>query len=270
MQTIVVPWSADGRHLEARRQHGEMPAPANVITLRPPTIARAVCMRWLIIAMTVWTRVGRRSVRSSLWGDIEVHRTGFRAQYACIVALALPAVCGEENRRRLAAAAARYGVPLVPDDRLMEIALEYGQRLRFDEVPRRRRDPQPVAGTVPPLSLGGPLGTAVDDHVHVELDDRLVWIRLTPTLAGELPAGAAVHQRVDEGDSVRCGDTLATVDVGEETIVVRSPLSALIALPHGSSTKNWRLGLIPTCWDVEALESRVGRAGLAPLRCADR
>src|SRR3954452_9558978 len=63
------------------------------------------------------------------WGDLEVHRTGFRAQEACIVALALPARIGVEGRDRLERAAARYGVPLVPATRLSTEALRHGAPL---------------------------------------------------------------------------------------------------------------------------------------------
>ena len=34
------------------------------------------------------------------WGDLEVHRTGFRAEHACVTALALPDGAGSSSARR--------------------------------------------------------------------------------------------------------------------------------------------------------------------------
>src|SRR3954471_11019442 len=64
------------------------------------------------------------------WGDLEVHRTGFRAEQACVTALALPDRAGFEQRAALARAAERYGVPLVAADRLRDEALPPGPPLR--------------------------------------------------------------------------------------------------------------------------------------------
>jgi hypothetical protein len=71
----------------------------------------------------------------ALWGQIELHAHGMRAQYAMVVALALPFSWGEKRRRILAAADA-LEVPAVPARRLKSAALEHGKL-----IPRTMRPP---------------------------------------------------------------------------------------------------------------------------------
>jgi hypothetical protein len=71
----------------------------------------------------------------ALWGQIELHAHGMRAQQAMVVALALPFSWGEKRRRILAAADA-FDVPAVPARKLKAAALEHG-----DLIPRRMRPP---------------------------------------------------------------------------------------------------------------------------------
>jgi hypothetical protein len=71
----------------------------------------------------------------ALWGQIELHAHGMRAQHAMIVALTLPLSWGAK-RRRIVAAAAALEVQAVPARRLMATALAHG-----DVIPRRMRPP---------------------------------------------------------------------------------------------------------------------------------
>jgi hypothetical protein len=48
------------------------------------------------------------------WGEMELHATGFRAQHACVVALAATPRLGLEERHLVARTAERYGVAAVP------------------------------------------------------------------------------------------------------------------------------------------------------------
>src|SRR4051794_12696561 len=68
------------------------------------------------------------------WGDLEVHRSGFRAEHACVVALALPDRAGHEQRVALERAAERYCVPLVPAEQLSAEALRHGAPLPEDFI----------------------------------------------------------------------------------------------------------------------------------------
>jgi hypothetical protein len=71
----------------------------------------------------------------AMWGRVELHAQGMRAQHAIIVALALPFSWGGKRRRLLAVARA-LEVPAVPARRLKTAALEHG-----DVIPRRMRPP---------------------------------------------------------------------------------------------------------------------------------
>ena len=71
----------------------------------------------------------------ALWGQIELHAHGMRAQHAMVVALALPFSRGAK-RRRIRAAAAALEVPAVPARRLKAEALAHG-----DVIPRQMRPP---------------------------------------------------------------------------------------------------------------------------------
>jgi hypothetical protein len=71
----------------------------------------------------------------ALWGQIELHAHGMRAQHAMVVALALPFSRGAK-RRRICAAARALEVPVVPARRLRATALRHGEL-----IPRRMRPP---------------------------------------------------------------------------------------------------------------------------------
>jgi hypothetical protein len=71
----------------------------------------------------------------AIWGHVELHAHGMRAEHAMVVALALPFSRGAK-RRRLLAAARSLEVPVVPARRLKAAALEHG-----DVIPRRMRPP---------------------------------------------------------------------------------------------------------------------------------
>jgi hypothetical protein len=71
----------------------------------------------------------------ALWGQIELHAHGMRAQHAMVVALALPFSRGIK-RRHIIAAADALEVPAVPARRLRATALAHG-----DLIPRGMRPP---------------------------------------------------------------------------------------------------------------------------------
>jgi hypothetical protein len=71
----------------------------------------------------------------ALWGQVELHAHGMRAQHAMVVALALP-FSRWAKRRRIRAVAADLEVAAVPARRLRAVALEHG-----DIIPRRMRPP---------------------------------------------------------------------------------------------------------------------------------
>jgi len=72
------------------------------------------------------------------WGAIELHLTGFRAQFARIVALETPPCVDKERLRRLRSAARRYRAPLVSGDELPE-AIKATARFLPEEELRPQR-----------------------------------------------------------------------------------------------------------------------------------
>ena len=63
-----------------------------------------------------------------MWGAMELHAIGMRAQHALVVALALPLYRGAKRRRVLEAADA-YDVDAVPPRKLAATALEHGAQV---------------------------------------------------------------------------------------------------------------------------------------------
>ena len=61
----------------------------------------------------------------AMWGAVELHPTGLRAQHAAIVALVLP-LAHTAKRRRLVEIADALEVEAVPARRLTDVALEHG------------------------------------------------------------------------------------------------------------------------------------------------
>ena len=94
------------------------------------------------------------------WGRIEVHRSGLRAEYARVAVLGMPKVVRSDAQRELVeAAAARYGVPCVPGDRVEEAARELGSPVPASLLPERPGDldyqPAPQPGPRQPVDRGG-------------------------------------------------------------------------------------------------------------------
>lgn len=201
------------------------------------------------------------------WGDLEVHATGFRAEHACVVALALPHRCGEQERVRLELAAARYRVPLVPQEQLVAAAHEHGAPLPdYDRLPARRRgvglgERPPWAFPAPDLAPGGEVGFDFSAHVWAETAVDHVLVGVTEPFAdlfGDDPD--AVHVAVAEpGTALAAGDVLARVTVGGETFLVWTPVAGtvretvaqpqrLLGAPEGAG---WLAAVVPSAWATD-------------------
>jgi hypothetical protein len=63
------------------------------------------------------------------WGDLEVHQSGFRAQHACVVALAATPSASLTERELIARSAERYGVKAVALRKLVEEGSRHAQPL---------------------------------------------------------------------------------------------------------------------------------------------
>jgi hypothetical protein len=71
-----------------------------------------------------------------VWGAVEMHPTGLRAQHAMVVALALP-LASRAKRRRVQEAARTLEVPAVPTHRLAAAARECGRPVGRALAPAR-------------------------------------------------------------------------------------------------------------------------------------
>lgn len=71
----------------------------------------------------------------ALWGEVELHPTGLRAQYAAIIALVLP-LSRASKRRRVMAIADALGVDIVPARQLTSAALDHGVPISTGMAPR--------------------------------------------------------------------------------------------------------------------------------------
>ena len=212
------------------------------------------------------------------WGDLEVHRTGFRASHACVTALALPDGAGYEMREALARAARRYGVPLVAADALSEEALRHGAPLPEDVFPAapapaswpaRRRDAQrfarPVVPAVDPAGFGAAArGIALDAHLWVETALGAVVVGLTSALAGDLGTDPVVTLP-EPGAALEAGDLVATVRAeGRGTFGIWAPVGGSVLavnpklvddpglLARDPEGAGWLLRLAPRDWAGEA------------------
>jgi glycine cleavage system H protein len=210
------------------------------------------------------------------WGDLEVHRSGFRAEHACVTALAVPDRAGFEQREALARAAERYGVPLVAADRLSDEALRHGAPLPDDlwapspswPPPRRAgaRDPRalPPLPPVDPAAFGtAARGIALDAHLWVETALGAVVVGLTAALARDLGAGLTLTLP-EPGAALEAGDPAATVGTAAGTFGIWAPIGGSVLavnprlvedpdlLARDPEGAGWLLRLAPRDWERDA------------------
>ncbi len=205
------------------------------------------------------------------WGDIEVHRTGFRAQFARIVALGLPDRCGLAHRERLERAAERYGVPLVAIGLLPEMALEHGRPVAFETLPAHAPRARSPRDRCPPLTEDGLVGYAPDEHLRVEIAGGMLRVAPTAPLARDLGPSSTVRL-AGAGIALRRGDPLGRLGEPDGGVVLTSPVSGTLTTgSHGVGetepalasvgASGWICSITPTCWEQEAGDLEWGDAG---------
>ena len=212
------------------------------------------------------------------WGDLEVHRSGFRAEHACVTALALPDRAGFEQREALARAAERYGVPLVAADRLSDEALRHGAPLPDDlwapspilaaasACRRRARSPRPPARPVRRprrVRHGRPRHRA--RRAPVGRDGARRRRGRPDRRAGARPRRAASRLTLPEpGAALEAGDPAATVSTAAGTFGVWAPVGGSVLavnprlaedpdlLARDPEGAGWLLRLAPRDWERDA------------------
>lgn len=196
------------------------------------------------------------------WGDIELHRTGFRAEHAAVVALALPL---EERREAAArAAAARYDVPLVQRDELPVVALRYGRPIDATAF-----EPAPQAD---PDRHQGETGLALVEHVWCRVDLPELEIGITEGFAGQL--GEDVRLTLAPvGTRVESGDPLATLASASATLIAWACAEGVVTARNERALADpelvrrdpraggWLARMAPSRWPADAGAFWWGRAG---------
>jgi len=202
------------------------------------------------------------------WGDVQVHRTGFRAQFACVTALCVTEVNGRKARARLEGAARRYGVELVSSlDELEAEALRFGAPVDFDLIA-----PEPVAPSRPRTKRAG-VGREIEQHT---------WARETATGLVEVGVGRGLPARLAPGDElvaprpgqvVEKGAELGAVVSAGGALVLTAPVSgtvtevneSLAAAPasaaRAAEEDAWLVRVQPSAWPAEADDLVWGRGG---------
>lgn len=202
------------------------------------------------------------------WGDMEVHRTGFRAQHACVVALAAPRRVDPETERRLELAARRYDVPIVEPGMLSLEARSHGSPLPDDlfgppirVVPRMR---SAVPTLAPDFFAAPSRGIALDAHLWVETSLGAVVVGLTRELSRLLGTRPTLSV-VEPGTAVRAGDRLATLTASPAAspLAVWAPVSGRVLavnpklaedptlLARDPEGAGWLVRVAPGAWEEE-------------------
>ncbi len=174
---------------------------------------------------------GERYVAGAMaaWGEIEWHRTGFRAERACVVALCFDPKDGAARRAELVEVAKRYGVQLVPRQGLQAHAAHFGRSLG-SPTPTRAA-PKPVRQTNRALSLvPGGRGYWIGRHVVAD------WVPGGPVT---IAMGRALARRVDRtarlvtlapGSEVAAGDAVAVLHSATGSFAVASPAAGRVSV----------------------------------------
>jgi len=163
------------------------------------------------------------------WGDIEWHRTGFRAERACAIALCFDAGDRGATRSLVERAAARYGVAAVPRADLLEHASRFARSLAPARLPIVRpsaptaavqRDPRSVART-------GARGYWVGRHVVVEHSRPELSVGVTPELSRLMTRDSRLIA-VAEGTELSRGDAVAVIHTDRGSYSVVAPHSGRV------------------------------------------
>ena len=208
------------------------------------------------------------------WGEMEVHRTGFRAEYACVIALADDPRMPARERTRLRRAAERYGVAVVPFDELEAEALRHAAPLPPSALPdlTHHRPGDGGRGAIRATRKIDARGWWPDGHLWVRPDRGELTLGITRQLAALLPAEPDVTP-VPDGADLAAGEAVAVLGAGLGALVLCVPFagrllrlnpqlasdpSLLRSDPEGAG---WLARLEPAAWPPPEDDLLWGRAG---------
>jgi glycine cleavage system H lipoate-binding protein len=203
------------------------------------------------------------------WGDIEMYRTGFRAQKACVVAMA------RESARLslLERTSGFYDVPLVARGELRDFGLRWAVPAVFEPVDVARPFGHRPIPTIDGILSGPARGVSIDDHVWLEAGYREVRLGITSAFAHRLGSLDAQPALPPVGREVEAGDVLTVLGDGIETYYVRSPVSGCVTeinseVARDAATmmaeperKGWLVRIRPTRWVEDAPNVAWGGSG---------
>lgn len=227
------------------------------------------------------------------WGEVDVYRTGFRAQFATIVALSYEGQTTIDHYRRLQRAAERYGVRLVELHEIEKEALRFArpvpqEMLPAPDPPRRlpsgltpAQAPAPpgpapratpgagsvktVRGPAPQRTLSqdnrapwvqGEPGYRLRSHLAVSVRGRTATLKPTAAFLAVVGTPLAVRFAAP-GAAVQADDVLAVIDTDRGRFAVRAPFDGSL-----STTNVKQLGASP--------ERLAATSWIVRLKAADR
>ena len=264
-QTLPEPWLPGVNEARCRYHRFGGGRPRRHLAPHP----RCMCGLYALCDRTDARLLGTDAIGSvAAWGDVQVHRTGFRAQFACVTALCVTDATSPRQRARLERAAKRYGVRLAGSlDELEAEALRFGAPVDFDLI---EPEPEPVFAVRRRGARAG-LGREIEQHTWVrELADGSVEIGLGRGLPARLaPADELVAPR--PGQVVEKGSELGAVVATGGALVLTAPLSgtvaevndALAAAPASARDEDaaWLLRVRPSAWPADGDDLVWGRGG---------
>jgi glycine cleavage system H lipoate-binding protein len=196
------------------------------------------------------------------WGEMEVHHGGFRAERACVLALADPPELSRFRRGRLQRAAERYGVPLVPYAELDAVASLHASPLPADLM---------VPGSPGCLASRG---IDPDWHVWAQPGDGVVRIGITAPLARELAGGEVTGS--EAGSQIDVGDAIVELPATGGPVAILSPVAGRVAQVNPAPQledpldAGWLLTVEPLDWVRDAAGLQWGSAGAVAYHGAVR
>jgi glycine cleavage system H lipoate-binding protein len=185
------------------------------------------------------------------WGDMEIHRDGFRAQHAVVLALA------GARTPALTKAAERYGVPIVPRSALQPLAA-----LLTGTLPVSLVDLPPHGS---PDWLARRRGYSAEHQVWAEPSSGTVTIGVSPALLAWLRDGVQVDPqppREDRHVPVRVTGGGGAIELPP---LVRGAVTAVNPAPEPCADDPeggcWIARIAPSDWEADCHAFTWGRAG---------
>ena len=162
------------------------------------------------------------------WGEVEWHRTGFRAERGCAVALCFEAEDEGPRRAQIEAIARRYGVKAVRRVDLRVHAERFGRPLE----PARPRNPAPHPSPAGPRKLSlvaGGRGFWIGRHVIADWSPGgAVSVAMARGLSRHIDRSARLFT-LAPGSKVAEGDALAVLHTANGSFAIDSPAAGQVS-----------------------------------------